>query len=474
MTASCCRPEEPGRRTTAVPRAALRVLRASGIIVLVVVAANCCCNHAPLPPQVTILPATPSESAFQTQYDTFRLVAHAQTTDPDRDAVSFSFQWYGNEVPIQGASDSVLSASQIGRPGHTVRGYPFRCRVTASDGHGGTSSSNATIAFCGPTFNGARGCLFHNIFRIYALNQAGNSSLDSMKVHTHCDWVSIGIIYFQADTAATSIYEKTSTSKEVPSTIQESDLVSQIQHAHSLGLKVMVYPEIWIDGTVAVGPRNQISGSPEWFAEYQARIEHLADIAQANGVELFCVGVELSGTKDKEANWRQLIADVRQHYSGQVTYSAQYYPGIIDAVNWWDALDYVGSSSLFENPNGGLDPTVADLDSAYLGYRDVIQGVCTRFDKPLLVTEASAFSLDGCTKWGSQVVNHSTTQDLQEQADYYEAMFETFVGLPQSAGFWAEDWFPTNETWYGQDASWPTNGSFLNKPAEKVIRSWYG
>jgi hypothetical protein len=117
--------------------------------------------------------------------------------------------------------------------------------------------------------------------------------------------------------------------------------------------------------------------------------------------------------------------------------------------------------------------TLTDLVAWYSGYRDVFRQVVTRFNKPFLITEVAAYSLDGCTKWASEVNMHTTTQDLQEQADYFEAVFETFVNESWVVGLWVEDWVPTQERWYMNDPQWPTSTAFLNKPAERVIRSWF-
>lgn len=430
-------------------------------------------NTAPSQPEVNILPANPQESDFQNQYDNFKLIATASATDSEGNPITYSYQWFKNGEAISGATSSELSATLMGRQGHTVRGYEFKVQVTASDGHGNHSVGESAVTMGGPSFTkDKRGVLFHNIFRVHALNGAANSSLTAMKSHTNSNWVSIGIIYFQAGINDTIIYEKSSLDPSIPSTIAESDLIGLIQYAHSLGLKVMIYPEIWIDG-YAVGPRDQIPGSPEWFTAYQAKMVHLAEIAEANQVELFSVGVELWYTEDKEESWRQLIQAVRSRYSRALTYSAQYYPGRIDTINWFDAVDYIGASCLFEIPTGGMDMTLTDLVAWYSGYRDTIQQASTKFGKPVLITEIAAYSLDGVTVWGGSANIHSTTQDLQEQADYFEACFETFADQAWVEGIWVEDWVPTQETWYQNDPQWPTSTAFLNKPAERVIRSWF-
>jgi hypothetical protein len=59
-----------------------------------------------------------------------------------------------------------------------------------------------------------------------------------------------------------------------------------------------------------------------------------------------------------------------------------------------------------------------------------------------------------------------STPDLQEQADYFEAVCQTFATQPWVAGLFVEDWIPTEETWYRDSPDWLASTSFLNKPAE--------
>lgn len=408
------------------------------ILLFAVIFINGCSNNvvnAGL--DVSILPSNPEESDFQTQYSNFKLTATVSASDPNNNPVTFNFQWYKNDEIIQVATSNELAATLMGEEGHTVRGYEFKCRVTASDAQGNQFKGEAVVTMNGSSIGiERRGGRFSNFFRVYALNEGGNSSIATMKEHINCNWVSIVILYFQDSADAVSIYENTGTDQDEPSTIAESDLISQIQYAHNLGLKVMLYPEIWINGYSGPGPRDQISGSSEWFTSYQSKIEHLAEIAQT------------------------------------YTYSAQYYSGRIDSINWWDALDYVGVTCLFET-TGKENKTLTELVNSYSSYRDIIQGVSTQFNKSVLITEIGAYSLDGCTKWGTSVTDHSNTQDVQEQADYFEAVLETFANKSWVEGIFVEDWIPTHENWYQSDPVWPINTSFIGKPAGRVIKSWY-
>ena len=39
------------------------------------------------------------------------------------------------------------------------------------------------------------------------------------------------------------------------------------------------------------------------------------------GVELLCIGIQLEGASGREAEWRALVATVRRHFQGKLTYA---------------------------------------------------------------------------------------------------------------------------------------------------------
>lgn len=82
-----------------------------------------------------------------------------------------------------------------------------------------------------------------------------------------------------------------------------------------------------------------------FFAGYRTFIVDQARFAERAGVELFAVGVEYERTMSFEADWRQLIAEVRRVYGGRLTYAANW--DGIDDVPFWDALDLIGVHAYF-------------------------------------------------------------------------------------------------------------------------------
>ena len=77
-----------------------------------------------------------------------------------------------------------------------------------------------------------------------------------------------------------------------------------------------------------------------FFDGYQQFIVDQARFAQANGVEIFAIGVEYEKTTHREVEWRRIISAVREVYHGNVTYAANW--DSVDRVPFWDAVDWIG------------------------------------------------------------------------------------------------------------------------------------
>ena len=92
------------------------------------------------------------------------------------------------------------------------------------------------------------------------------------------------------------------------------------------------------------------------------------------------------------------------------------------------------------------------------------------WDRPVLFTEIGYRSIEGAAiePWNSTV---RRSIDLQEQVDAYEALFETFWDQPWFAGLYVWDWRPRHGSAGG---STDDHFSPQNKPAEDVLRTWFG
>src|SRR5439155_5964751 len=123
----------------------------------------------------------------------------------------------------------------------------------------------------------------------------------------------------------------------------DASVAHAIRRAHALGMAVVLKPQIWIVPDMFSGDlRLEGAAWRDWWTNYAQFIRHYRDLAQATGVEVFCIGTELGGVTLAHPNdWRLLIRDVRAGYRGRVTYSANWWEEF-EKLPFWDALDFIG------------------------------------------------------------------------------------------------------------------------------------
>lgn len=261
------------------------------------------------------------------------------------------------------------------------------------------------------------------------------------------------------------------------STPTDEDLIHAIDKAHSLGLKVMLKPHLDLRDETATGYwRGDIgSGSTTeaqwsaWFASYRNFIEHYALLAKNNGIDQFCVGTELLGTTHRADDWRAVIAGVRAIYDGPITYAALK-NGEETSITWWDAVDYIGVDGYYRLYDDlSSHPTVEELEAAWAGPKDVLANLSATYGKPIILTEIGYRSHHGCSShpWDSLIVSPI---DLEEQAYAYEAAFRQLYNEPWLAGFFWWQWLADPF----QSGLCDDGYSPHLKPAEDVLRAWYG
>jgi hypothetical protein len=288
---------------------------------------------------------------------------------------------------------------------------------------------------------------------------------------TGANWIALIVTGYQDSIASTSI------DRTHASTPTDADLVHAIDQAHSLGLKVMLKPHVDLFNEVPGGHwRGDIGRAfsnetqwAAWFRAYQGFIDHYAALAQAHGVEQFCIGTELLGTTHRADDWRAVAARVRTIYTGPIVYAALK-DGEEVSITWWDAVDYIGVDGYYRlNTDVGIHPTVEQLEAAWAKPRQILAGLAARYNKPVLLTEIGYRSYHGCTiqPWDSWVVSDV---DMEEQANAYEAAFRQLYHQPWLHGIFWWTWLPN------RFESGPCDTGFTPylKPAENVLRRWYG
>jgi hypothetical protein len=256
-------------------------------------------------------------------------------------------------------------------------------------------------------------------------------------------------------------------------TVPDSKLRKWVQHAHSLGMGVLLKPQI------VVGPFNfdtgwheedswQIKPSnlDEWFESYTTLMLGYASLAQEEGVEIFCIGNELTGIQLKNAKWREFIGHVRDVYDGELTYSDvllwQTWSGM---STFWDDLDYIGVPYYF---NGSLNNSYPTIEEMVANIKRVqktnLQSAMNKFEEPLLATEMGRpnFDTTNYDPWNFKLI-----VDNQEIIDWTEAAFLTQLDLiPRFKGVFIWD---MNLKAVCCDVDW----DFREKPLFEALKFWY-
>jgi len=281
---------------------------------------------------------------------------------------------------------------------------------------------------------------------------------------TGANWISLLVTQYQDNVSSTTICSTTGTPTD-------ADLIHVIAQAHSLGLKVMLKPHVDLanDPTHWRGQIGQGFTDSEWnawFSSYQDFINHYAQLAQTYGADQFCVGTELSASESRTTNWRAVITGVRGYYSGPLTYAANH--GDETGLTWWDAIDIIGVDAYYPLTSKS-DPTVAELKAAWQPYVATLAALASDRGKSIIFTEIGYRSQDGTNQhpWDWQI---GGTVDLEEQADTYQAAFESVFAQPWFAGMYWWAW----ETDPFQGGPCDDGYTPCDKPAEDVLRSWYG
>ncbi|WP_440897712.1 glycoside hydrolase family 113 [Amphibacillus sp. Q70] len=244
--------------------------------------------------------------------------------------------------------------------------------------------------------------------------------------------------------------------------VDDDELIEMIEYAKSLGLKVILKPTVNCkDGTWRAHINFFDTDVPcepkwgDWFASYRDYQKHYARIAEKTACDMFIVGCEMVQTERKEAYWRQLIAEVRQEYQGLVTYNTDKYQE--DNVTFWDALDLISSSGYYP---------INDWENQL----DRIEAVIKKYDKPFFFAEAGCPSRSGSAMIPNDWALEGSV-NLQEQADYYQVMFEQTKRRSWVGGFGLWDW----QTYLHDESEVEQNDDYgvYGKPAEQIIKTYY-
>lgn len=246
-----------------------------------------------------------------------------------------------------------------------------------------------------------------------------------------------------------------------------------IKHAKAKKMRVILMPIVLLDLPQGNEWRGTIKPLDwdEWWNSYRDMMTHYAFIAQGEDptgpplVDVLVVGSELVSTQDKATEWRRTINKVRSIYKGQLTYSSNW--DNYTHVPFWNELDLIGMNSywkLGENKNASVEEIVGNWKKIQ---KDVL-GFTQKQGKPLLFLEAGWCSLENAASEPWDYTRQELAADPELQKRLYEGFFKVWYGNPGLGGFMVWSWEAgdggVNDKGYSPE----------NKPAEKVMREWFG
>jgi len=283
---------------------------------------------------------------------------------------------------------------------------------------------------------------------------------------TGANWINVNVMACQESITSTTVFTCTNT-------YFDADLVHLIDQAHSLGIRVMLKMQIVrltddpTHGPCDIGQAYTTEAQwGSWFDSYRQFVYRYAEFAQASGADQFSVGNEFGNTIHREADWRETISGVRQRFDGPLTYAALCY-GQESEILWWDALDYIGVN-FYRWLIDKKDPSVAELKDAWVPHLNELANLAAKWGKPVIFPEIGYCSRDGDSQtcW----LHTGIKLDLQEQADCYQAAFESLYHQPWFEGMFWHQW--PSDPFHGG----PCDDFYspFGKPAEDVLRAWYG
>ncbi len=150
-------------------------------------------------------------------------------------------------------------------------------------------------------------------------------------------------------------------------------------------------------------------------------------------------------------------------YRGKLLYSANW--DHYESVSFWERVDFVGVNAYWELTKDD-DASEASLVKAWAPIKTKLVAYAAKQKKPLVITEVGYTSQDGAATHPWDYASTAKV-DLEEQRRAYQAFVDAWGDEQTLAGvYW---WL-----WYGDGGKDDKGYTPRGKPAEKVLRGFYG
>ncbi|MEM7551564.1 MAG: hypothetical protein AAF363_17910 [Bacteroidota bacterium] len=251
---------------------------------------------------------------------------------------------------------------------------------------------------------------------------------------------------------------------------EKPDGVKQsIKMAREKGFRIMLKPHVWVIGQGWAGDFDidMEAEWKKWEEEYSSYILTYAEIAEEYKIDLLCVGTEYRiAAKERPEFWKSLIVKVRQKYSGNLTYAANW--DNYENVKFWGELDYIGIDAYFplsENEN----PKVDELISKWRPIETELKNFSDSVERKVIFTEYGYRSIDYAASGHWTIEEKATSINQEAQKNSYEAMYKALGDSDWYIGGFLWKWFPDHENAGGSNCDRFTP---QNKKVEEIIKNW--
>jgi hypothetical protein len=249
-----------------------------------------------------------------------------------------------------------------------------------------------------------------------------------------------------------------------------ADLIDITRKARELGLKPILMPIVLLRNPRGSEWRGVIEPPDwdEWWDQYREFVLYFADIAREGGADALLVGSELVSTEKYTERWEELIAAVRPRFwGGKLGYSANW--DHYREVAFWDDLDFIGMTSYYTLADR-KNPTVEEIIGKWEPIRKDILAWQRRIGKPILFTEVGWCSQEGAAQapWNYYQNQVASAAGLEEQRRLYEAFTRVWSDTPELMGAIWWEWCT------GGGGAGDFGYTPKGKPAEQVLRAWFG
>lgn len=249
----------------------------------------------------------------------------------------------------------------------------------------------------------------------------------------------------------------------------DASVIHAALQAKRLGMHVSIKPQIWVRGG---WPGDiEMATEADWeafFQHYERWIGHYAVMAELFGLDMLCVGTELSKTTLTHPDrWRTMTGEWRRLFSGPLVYASNWGEEF-ENLAFWDAFDYIAVNSYY--PLSSEDaPSDRALRKGAEAAVARLEKVHRRYNMPILITEIGfpSTSMPWKSPW---LENRESGVNLADQARCYEAICRALDDQSWLRGIYWWKWPSYLDRGGADQRGFTPNG----KPAADVVTQWYG